>query len=91
MLGFTYEDFVSLNQANKILMKKIEDDQFLDLMTVKTEVRAVCKEPYRSNHESILLAINSVIYLLVLRPMILVTSDLFICILLETFKFMIYD
>ncbi|KAJ9696561.1 hypothetical protein PVL29_008666 [Vitis rotundifolia] len=35
-----------LVEANKILMKKIEDDQFLDLMTVKTEVRAVCKEPY---------------------------------------------
>ncbi|RVW59966.1 putative GTP diphosphokinase RSH1, chloroplastic [Vitis vinifera] len=32
--------------ANKILMEKIEDDQFLDLMTVKTDVRAVCKEPY---------------------------------------------
>lgn len=31
-------------------MKKIEDDQFLELMTVKTEVRAVCKEPYRSDH-----------------------------------------
>lgn len=37
-------------QANKILMEKIEDDQFLDLMTVKTDVRAVCKEPYRSSH-----------------------------------------
>ncbi|XP_031401269.1 putative GTP diphosphokinase RSH1, chloroplastic [Punica granatum] len=35
-----------LEEANKILMKKIEDDQFLDLMTVKTEVRSVCKEPY---------------------------------------------
>ncbi|KAK9280920.1 hypothetical protein L1049_003811 [Liquidambar formosana] len=35
-----------LLEANKILMKKIEDDQFLDLMTVKTEVRSVCKEPY---------------------------------------------
>lgn len=35
-----------LVEANKILMKKIEDDQFLDLMTVKTEVRSVCKEPY---------------------------------------------
>uniref|UniRef100_A0A5B7AH76 Putative GTP diphosphokinase RSH1, chloroplastic n=1 Tax=Davidia involucrata TaxID=16924 RepID=A0A5B7AH76_DAVIN len=35
-----------LIEANKILMKKIEDDQFLDLMTVKTEVRSVCKEPY---------------------------------------------
>ncbi|CAL5433351.1 unnamed protein product [Camellia sinensis] len=35
-----------LIEANKILMKKIEDDQFLDLMTVKTEVRSACKEPY---------------------------------------------
>ncbi|KAJ7977605.1 RelA/SpoT family [Quillaja saponaria] len=35
-----------LVEANKILMKKIEDDQFLDLMTLKTEVHAVCKEPY---------------------------------------------
>ncbi|KAF3436480.1 hypothetical protein FNV43_RR23572 [Rhamnella rubrinervis] len=35
-----------LEEANKILMKKIEDDQFLDLMTVKTDVRSVCKEPY---------------------------------------------
>ncbi|CAL5360507.1 unnamed protein product [Camellia sinensis] len=36
-----------LIEANKILMKKIEDDQFLDLMTLKTEVRFACKEPYR--------------------------------------------
>lgn len=35
-----------LIEANKLLMKRIEDDQFLDLMTVKAEVRAVCKEPY---------------------------------------------
>ncbi|GLU16814.1 hypothetical protein SLE2022_332280 [Rubroshorea leprosula] len=35
-----------LMEANKILMKKIEDDEFLHLMTVKTEVHAVCKEPY---------------------------------------------
>ncbi|GAB4829946.1 Putative GTP diphosphokinase rsh1, chloroplastic [Ancistrocladus abbreviatus] len=35
-----------LFEANKFLMKKIEDDQFLDLMTVKTEVQAVRKEPY---------------------------------------------
>lgn len=35
-----------LNEANQILMKKIQDDQFLDLLTVKTEVRPVCKEPY---------------------------------------------
>ncbi|KOM39438.1 hypothetical protein LR48_Vigan03g282000 [Vigna angularis] len=35
-----------LLEANKIFMKKIQDDQLLDLLTVKTEVRAVCKEPY---------------------------------------------
>ncbi|KHN43493.1 GTP pyrophosphokinase [Glycine soja] len=35
-----------LLEANKMLMKKIQDDQFLDLLTVKTKVRAVCKEPY---------------------------------------------
>ncbi|XP_050237269.1 putative GTP diphosphokinase RSH1, chloroplastic [Mercurialis annua] len=35
-----------LLEANKILEKKIEEDQFLDLMTVKTEVRSACKEPY---------------------------------------------
>ena len=46
---FSYHTYY---QANKILMKKIEDDQFLDLMTVRTEVRAVCKEPYRSSHRS---------------------------------------
>ncbi|KAG2697511.1 hypothetical protein I3760_07G110000 [Carya illinoinensis] len=43
---FYKEHEKELVEANKILMKKIEDDQFLDLMTVKTEVRAVCKEPY---------------------------------------------
>lgn len=42
-----------LLEANKILTKKIEEDQFLDLMTVKTEVRAVCKEPY-SIYKSVL-------------------------------------
>ncbi|OVA02612.1 HD/PDEase domain [Macleaya cordata] len=35
-----------LLEAKKILIKRIEDDQFLDLMTVRTEVRSVCKEPY---------------------------------------------
>ncbi|KAL2556670.1 putative GTP diphosphokinase RSH1 [Forsythia ovata] len=35
-----------LKEANKILMKRIEGDQFLDLMAVKTEIRSVCKEPY---------------------------------------------
>ncbi|KAK9756918.1 hypothetical protein RND81_01G129700 [Saponaria officinalis] len=42
-----YEDHKrELNEANKILVKKIEDDQFLELVTVGTEVRAVMKEPY---------------------------------------------
>ncbi|KAL0371478.1 UNVERIFIED_CONTAM: putative GTP diphosphokinase RSH1, chloroplastic [Sesamum angustifolium] len=35
-----------LKEANKILMMRIEEDQFLDLMTAKIEVRPVCKEPY---------------------------------------------
>ncbi|KAE9593796.1 hypothetical protein Lal_00036502 [Lupinus albus] len=35
-----------LLEANKILVKKIEDDHLLNLLTIKTEVRAVCKEPY---------------------------------------------
>ncbi|XP_010259470.1 PREDICTED: putative GTP diphosphokinase RSH1, chloroplastic [Nelumbo nucifera] len=35
-----------LAEAKRILMKKIEDDQFLDLMTLKAEVRSVCEEPY---------------------------------------------
>ncbi|KAF5732629.1 hypothetical protein HS088_TW17G00159 [Tripterygium wilfordii] len=35
-----------LLEVNRFLKKKIEDNQFLDLMTVKTEVRSVCKEPY---------------------------------------------
>nr|GLL42564.1 putative GTP diphosphokinase RSH1, chloroplastic [Ipomoea trifida] len=35
-----------LLEAKRILTKKIEDDQFLGLMLVNTEVRSVCKEPY---------------------------------------------
>lgn len=35
-------------------MKKLEEDQFLELMTMKTEVRAVFKEPYRSGNESLI-------------------------------------
>ncbi|KAF5731422.1 hypothetical protein HS088_TW18G00099 [Tripterygium wilfordii] len=35
-----------LLEVNRILKIKIEDCQFLDLMTLKTEVRSVCKEPY---------------------------------------------
>ncbi|KVH94525.1 Beta-grasp domain-containing protein [Cynara cardunculus var. scolymus] len=42
-----------IEEANKILIKKIQDDQFLDLMTVKTEVLSVYKEPY-SIHKSVL-------------------------------------
>ncbi|KAI3883919.1 hypothetical protein MKX03_017382 [Papaver bracteatum] len=35
-----------LVEAKKILIKRIEDDEFLDLVTVSTEVRSVCKGPY---------------------------------------------
>ncbi|PKA58414.1 hypothetical protein AXF42_Ash013920 [Apostasia shenzhenica] len=35
-----------VEEAKKVLMQKIEKDQFLDLMTVETEVRSVCKELY---------------------------------------------
>lgn len=35
-----------LMEAKKILMQKIENDQFLELVTVKTEVRTVCKDLY---------------------------------------------
>ncbi|XP_022984033.1 putative GTP diphosphokinase RSH1, chloroplastic isoform X4 [Cucurbita maxima] len=35
-----------LIEAKKILTKKIQEDQFLDLMTLRTEVRSVCKEPF---------------------------------------------
>ncbi|CAH8350357.1 unnamed protein product [Eruca vesicaria subsp. sativa] len=35
-----------LTEANRILVKKIEDDEFLDLVTVDTDVRSVCKETY---------------------------------------------
>ncbi|KAK4779829.1 hypothetical protein SAY87_015935 [Trapa incisa] len=48
-----------LEEANKMLMKKIEDDQFLDLMTVKTEVRSACKEPY-SIYRSVLKSKGSI-------------------------------
>ncbi|XP_075509666.1 putative GTP diphosphokinase RSH1, chloroplastic [Primulina tabacum] len=41
-----HEHEKDLKEANTILKKRIEDDQFLDLMSVKTEVRPVCKEPY---------------------------------------------
>ncbi|KAK8718129.1 hypothetical protein V6N13_045374 [Hibiscus sabdariffa] len=48
-----------LLEANKILMKRIENDQFLDLMTLKTEIRAVCKEPY-SIYKSVLKSNGSI-------------------------------
>ncbi|GJY66266.1 putative GTP diphosphokinase RSH1, chloroplastic isoform X2, partial [Tanacetum coccineum] len=48
-----------IEEAHKILIKKIEDDQFLDLLTVKTEVRSVCKEPY-SIHKSVLKSKGSI-------------------------------
>ncbi|KAJ6845524.1 putative GTP diphosphokinase RSH1, chloroplastic [Iris pallida] len=35
-----------LLEAKKILTQRIENDQFLELVTVKTEVRSVCKELY---------------------------------------------
>ncbi|KAJ0978453.1 hypothetical protein J5N97_013927 [Dioscorea zingiberensis] len=35
-----------LMEAEKVLRQKIEEDQFLDLVTLKTEVRSVCKELY---------------------------------------------
>ncbi|KHG03658.1 relA [Gossypium arboreum] len=48
-----------LVEADKILMKRIENDQFLDLMTLKTEIRAVCKEPY-SIYKSVLKSNSSI-------------------------------
>ncbi|KAJ0651057.1 putative GTP diphosphokinase [Helianthus annuus] len=48
-----------IEEANKILIKKIEEDQFLDLMTVKTEVLSVCKEPY-SIHKSVVKSKGSI-------------------------------
>nr|XP_043635587.1 putative GTP diphosphokinase RSH1, chloroplastic isoform X2 [Erigeron canadensis] len=61
-----------IEEANRILIKKIEDDQFLDLMTVKTEVRSVCKEPY-SIHKSVVkskVSINEVNQIAQLRIII---------------------
>ncbi|KAK8282830.1 hypothetical protein V6Z12_D08G052700 [Gossypium hirsutum] len=48
-----------LMEANKILMKKIENDQFLELLTLKTEICAVCKEPY-SMYKSVLKSKGSI-------------------------------
>ncbi|KAJ8636365.1 hypothetical protein MRB53_010632 [Persea americana] len=35
-----------IEEAKRILVQKIEEDQFLDIMTLETEVRSICKEPY---------------------------------------------
>ncbi|KAI3668296.1 hypothetical protein L6452_43373 [Arctium lappa] len=48
-----------IEEANKLLIKKIEDDQFLNLMTLKTEVQSVCKEPY-SIYKSVLKSRGSI-------------------------------
>ncbi|XVF22170.1 hypothetical protein REPUB_Repub12eG0150600 [Reevesia pubescens] len=48
-----------LVETDKILMKEIENDQFLDIMTLKTEIRAVCKEPY-SVYKSVLKSKGSI-------------------------------
>ncbi|XP_076890211.1 putative GTP diphosphokinase RSH1, chloroplastic [Bidens hawaiensis] len=48
-----------IEEANKILIKKIEGDRFLDLMIVKTEVLSVCKEPY-SIHKSVVKSKGSI-------------------------------
>lgn len=53
------EHEMELMEAKKLLLKKIENDQFLDLMTVKTEVRSIFKEPY-SIYRSVLKANNSI-------------------------------
>ncbi|KAJ0625382.1 putative GTP diphosphokinase, Guanosine-3',5'-bis(diphosphate) 3'-diphosphatase [Helianthus annuus] len=42
-----------IEEANKLLIKKIEADQFLNLMALTTEVQSVCKEPY-SIYKSVL-------------------------------------
>ncbi|KAJ9543195.1 hypothetical protein OSB04_022902 [Centaurea solstitialis] len=48
-----------IEEANKLLIKKIEDDQFLNLMTLTTEVQSVCKEPY-SIYKSVLKSRGSI-------------------------------
>ncbi|XP_070044027.1 putative GTP diphosphokinase RSH1, chloroplastic isoform X3 [Nicotiana tomentosiformis] len=48
-----------LKEAKRILMKKIEEDQFLDLVTVKTEIHSICKEPY-SIYKAVLKSKNSI-------------------------------
>ncbi|XP_075099841.1 putative GTP diphosphokinase RSH1, chloroplastic isoform X2 [Nicotiana tabacum] len=48
-----------LKEAKRILMKKIEEDQFLDLVTVKTEIHSICTEPY-SIYKAVLKSKNSI-------------------------------
>ncbi|KAI3682765.1 hypothetical protein L1987_82999 [Smallanthus sonchifolius] len=48
-----------IEEANKLLIQKIEDDQFLNLMALKTEVQSVCKEPY-SIYKSVLKSRGSI-------------------------------
>ncbi|KAK9160901.1 hypothetical protein Syun_007242 [Stephania yunnanensis] len=40
-----------LVEAKKLLMKTFENNQYLELMTVKTEVHFVFKEPCRNSFE----------------------------------------
>uniref|UniRef100_A0A7C9CWL5 Putative GTP diphosphokinase RSH1, chloroplastic n=1 Tax=Opuntia streptacantha TaxID=393608 RepID=A0A7C9CWL5_OPUST len=44
--GLHQEHERELDEANEILMKKIEGDKFLELMTVRVELQAAWKEPY---------------------------------------------
>ncbi|KAI7726871.1 hypothetical protein M8C21_012345, partial [Ambrosia artemisiifolia] len=48
-----------IEEANRLLIKKIEDDQFLNLMALTTEVQSVCKEPY-SIYKSVLKSGSSI-------------------------------
>lgn len=91
--GIYLSSLLSLNQANKILMEKIEDDQFLNLMTVKTEVHSVCKEPYRSDHESYFHLLVCLVAFLsyFCKSIILVMPDVIICFKLASFISIICD
>ncbi|PWA97028.1 HD/PDEase domain, RelA/SpoT family, Beta-grasp domain protein [Artemisia annua] len=46
LLGSRVFVFTPRGEANKLLIKKIEDDQFLNLVALKTEVQSIWKEPY---------------------------------------------
>ncbi|XP_076912867.1 putative GTP diphosphokinase RSH1, chloroplastic isoform X2 [Bidens hawaiensis] len=48
-----------IEEASKLLIEKIEDDQFLNLVAMKTEVQSVCKEPY-SIYKSVLKSRGSI-------------------------------